>query len=258
MAARVDARRPLGARAARGAGDLLGGPIHDEVPPLEVPPLEAGVAACLPAIVPPTVDQQVGTGVAHIDQMRPRQQVSVGQGAMDRGKRFRILGRGRRGGHVRDEVRARLLAGLGQMDLVAAPDRVPFPAEARFRIVGRGDQLCRRRDLLGRALAHRPLAHDELLDPDLPKDAHRRDLAQPSRGGWGVHGTEQPQAIVPDPRCQRLPLALASRQAVAVEPGGILVDPRRVCLRAQPLGCHQGERVEGMAQGFSHTLQAIE
>ena len=75
-------------------------------------------------------------------------------------------------------------------------------------------------------------------------------------GAYTAPSSRRPSA--PNRRCQRLPLVLTSRQAVAVEPGGILVDPRRVCLRAQPRGCHQGERVERVAQGFSHTLQAIE
>ena len=83
-----------------------------------------------------TLDEQLGIDEPAIHEVNARQQVTLGQGRMDR-RRDGIVRRGRRRRFdVGDEVREIIIAALTQMDLVPNPGGGAFLTIVRFRIIG--------------------------------------------------------------------------------------------------------------------------
>ena len=89
---------------------------------------------------------------------------------MDRRSERAVSNRGRGRLDVGDQVGGIVLAGLGQVDLVAHPLGGALPREVRVWVVGRTDEEASRRKLLVHAPAYCALqSPGVLLNPDLPK-----------------------------------------------------------------------------------------
>ena len=107
---------------------------------------------------------------------------------MDGGRDRAIVRRpgGRR--DVGDQVRAVVVAGLGEVHLVPDPLRRAFPSIMRLIVVWRTDE-----DRCGRQIARRAPVDARfiaavLLDPGAAERLHRRDRPQPGGGGVGRPG----------------------------------------------------------------------
>src|SRR5947209_13409919 len=105
----------------------------------------------------------------------------------------------RAGLDVGDQARSTLIAGLGEVHLVADPLGGSLLAQMRFQIVGRTDEARGRWDpfLLG-APAECLILHVVLLYPDPTQDLHRWHVPQPRRCRRTIDGREQDATIAPD------------------------------------------------------------
>lgn len=86
--------------------------------------------------------------VAGIHQVFSRQQTRCNQMLLDRVEGMVVLFNRWSGMHAGDEMRAVVVAALGQMDLVAKPFYAPLSAVAHIRVIGRAEPFADRRALL--------------------------------------------------------------------------------------------------------------
>jgi hypothetical protein len=127
-------------------------------------------------------DQEVRIHRATIESGRARKQITLGEGLLDRGPHDPIWGRGRRGDHLRHEIRRARITGLREVELLTHPMGVAFPAVARLHGIRRRDAPRRGRLFLCRAPAaafqswHRTAGI--LLEPDLPQGLQGGEIAE--------------------------------------------------------------------------------
>ena len=95
----------------------------------------AGWADQLDAMLPLTIDKQLGVHEPRIGDVLIRQQLSICQRSVDLGGHGVIGNRGRGGFDIGDNVRSACLTCLGQMNLVACPTAGSFRRIAGVRII---------------------------------------------------------------------------------------------------------------------------
>ena len=191
----VDRRCPAVARAPGGAGRLLPLPVDLELlggEALARPGLPAVIAAHWPeqfdVVLVPAGDQQFGVEEAGVDDMHARQEIALLECRMDRGRDRAIVRRPGGRLDVGDQVRAVVVARLGEMHLVPDPLRRTFPRVMGLIVVGRADEDCRGRQIARRAPVDARCIAAVLLDPGAAEGLHRRDRAQPGGGVVGRPG----------------------------------------------------------------------
>jgi hypothetical protein len=173
-------RPPIDAGMALGTVRLLGVPIDDQG--LQV---RALARPSLPAVGPKGRpddidlmlglggDQEVGIDIAAVEEVRARQQITLGQFVVDGGPHDTIRGDGGRGNHLSHQIRRAWITGLGEVQLVAHPMGIAFIAGAGLQVVGRGHAYRRGRWLVPGAPAEcfesRHGTAVILLQPDPPQ-----------------------------------------------------------------------------------------
>src|SRR5437870_8975671 len=127
------------------------------------------LALCLPALTwarrAPQGDalvvtaghKQLRTDIRRIDEVIPWGQLFFDEGLLDGDRALRLMHRGGRRVHVREQVRGSWFARFADMHHVARPRRVAFVAVARLNIVGRFDTLSGRWQVPARLETHRIL-----------------------------------------------------------------------------------------------------
>ena len=133
ITAPIQGRCPARAGVALGAGGLLVFPIDAEAmgfKPLvcfRLPVLvRTGRTQQFDAVLLSVADQQGGITVSGIDQVQTREQILLLEGTVNPVRGIPISYRGRRRLDVSDPMGQALLAGFGQVDLVAHPRGRPF------------------------------------------------------------------------------------------------------------------------------------
>ena len=91
------------------------------------------------ALVVTAGDKQLRADIRRIDEVLARGHVLLDEGLLDGDRALRLMHRGRRRVHVREQVRGSWFARFADMHHVARPLRVAFVAVARLDIVGRFD-----------------------------------------------------------------------------------------------------------------------
>ena len=86
---------------------------------------------------------------------------------------FAVVDRRRGGQHVGDQRRRHLVTGFGHVHFVPDPLDAVLASVACVEVVGRADELCRRRDVVVIGPGHTAvLVREIVLHPDLPQDIH--------------------------------------------------------------------------------------
>jgi hypothetical protein len=186
----IVSRPPVDTSMALGAARPLGLPIDDEgleVIALPCPPL--------PAVGPERRtdhidlmlglggDEQVCIDIAAVEQVRAREELPLGEVAVDRRAHDAVL-RGRRcREHLGDQIGLTHIAGLGEMELIAHPMGIAFTAVAGFQVIGRGKaHRCRRLLVPGAPAQHFPPwdgAAVILLEPNPPQHLRAGSSCKP-------------------------------------------------------------------------------
>jgi transposase len=140
---RVGVGEPGEALFARRASHHLPVPVHHEAPLVEARAgtrLPAGVLGHRAddghAVLAQTGDEDVGIGVALVDQVLTRQQVAPLLRLMHHLDHIIVRCRGRRGRDIDNQVRPIRIAHLGEVHLVPHPFHLTLGAVACFRVVG--------------------------------------------------------------------------------------------------------------------------
>ena len=205
-----------------------------------------------------------------------RQQATPVQGLVDRCGHHGV-GHGRVGrGHIRDQVRclgqaragfASVVAGLGEMDLVAVPAQVlalggPPGVEV---IWGRDPGSARRETVRIRLpppdhLPSLPVGDDQVvLHQDGPQHLHGGQLTQPGRCAGRGHGPQQPHRVGAVDRGQLGTLGLRGRQPPGINPGTVAPAPvGHVNSVGQPARCRYGQRFQAGPHTLPGQLQPVE
>jgi len=144
------------------------------------------------------------------------------------------------------------------MDLIAHPGGRAFFAILGLDIVRRADIQCGRRDVLSRTPADLALVPDVVLYPDLPQNFDSGNLTQEKRGCRIIETLQQTRPIGPNHFRVSVTCFLAQWDSRILHPRLVAFDPFRLTVSQQPAGGHQGQNVQGMAQGFSHAQDTIE
>ncbi len=250
---------------AVGTGHLAGLPVDGEVGLGEtaaVLGLPAGGsedrAHQIDTVIPAGSDHFPGCRVTGVDQVPIGQEVALGKVSVDRGDQPHVLDGGVGRGHVRDQVRAVRLTGLGEMDLVAVPEDAPLHAAPRVGVVGRDQPLRARRAVLEVAASDLPVVDEVLLDPHLPQRLDPVEQPQGRRGIRGVQGRKQPQPVGPDLLDQLRLLRLPLGQAGVLEPDRIPAEPVGRNPAGQPLRLAGSHAVQRGPQGLTEPHQPID
>jgi hypothetical protein len=102
-------------------------------------------------------NKQLRADIRCIDEVIPRGHFLLNEGLLDGDRALRLMHRGRRRVHVREQVRGSWFARFADMHHVARPRRVAFVAVPRLDSVGRFDALGGRRHVTARLEMHTPL-----------------------------------------------------------------------------------------------------
>ena len=160
-------------------------------------------------------DETVSIHVATIEQVGPRQQITLSKGVVDGGTHDTIRRGGRGGDHLRDQIRLIRITGLREVELIAHPMGVTFTAVAGLQVVGRRDPHRRRRLLIPRAPAERFESRDGtaviLLQPYLPECLQGGKVPEVWRCVGGLHPRQELIAVRADLPGERLALARVLR-----------------------------------------------
>ena len=211
-------------------------------------------------------DQRSRVDIAGVGALHGWQQIAFLQGGLNGGHALAVdLQRGRRL-DVGDEQGGLRLTRFGEVHLVAQPGGAPLFAVAGLRVVRRDQPLGHRGQIRFGPPAHLfplpdPLAL-VLLQPKLAQGLHRGHLPQPGRPWrFAVPGPDRRQqviAVAADGPRQLIALEGALRQPLLLEAAFIPFHPLGPAVGPEPLGRHHRQRVEGVAHGFAHRLQAAQ
>jgi hypothetical protein len=157
-----------------------------------------------------------------------------------------------------DQMRTPFFTGFRQMDLLAHPGGRALFAVMRLDILRRADIACGGRNVLGRAPTDLALAPGVVLDPDLPKNCDGGNLAQEERGCRIIDAMEQACPIGPNHCCVGVTCFIARWYPRVLQARIVAFDPFSLTVSQQPVGGHQGQTVQRMAEGFSYTQHSIE
>ncbi|CAG0935951.1 hypothetical protein TFLX_04805 [Thermoflexales bacterium] len=113
------------------------------------------------------VQQEFGTHIARIHQMLLRTQRLIRQVLLDRRRSFIILFNGESSFYLHNEMRLILVAGFGQMDLVADLLNLALAPIAGFRIKRRANPLTNGRHSFPCTMSDLPRLNEVLLFSDL-------------------------------------------------------------------------------------------
>ena len=97
-----------------------------------------------------------------------------------------------------------------------------------------------------------------ILLPDLAQQLHSGKGLQPSWRVSSVNRLKQQEPIGTDDLRVRNPFLFADRQTIILDPMSVAFDPVGGTVRQEPVGRNLGEAVEGMAESFPNTFQAIQ
>jgi hypothetical protein len=81
-------------------------------------------------------DEEVGIDIAAVEEVRARQQITLGKVVVDGRTHHTIRRGGGRGDHLGNQIRLAWITGLGEVELVAHPMGVAFTAVAGLQVVG--------------------------------------------------------------------------------------------------------------------------
>jgi hypothetical protein len=215
-------------------------------------PQETHVVALL------TPDKQVGVRDAGVHAVRAVGQAPLLQRRVELGGGRPIGRRATHGFDMRDELRGIILTGFREVDFVAHPLGGILAGLVGVDVRGGADAWHRRRDIVRLAPAQPGAVPPGMLAPDPTQDGNRRDLSQPRGRVRVIDGGESLPAIVSNGQGEGGSCRWRGRKPVLRSPPRIAVPPGRMTHRMQPLGSCDGERLEGVAQGCTNHLEAIE
>ena len=147
-----------------------------------------------------------------------------------------------------------------RVHLVAAPHGRALDRVARLRVVWRADVSARRRHLIVRPPINlsvlRPvLGEKEVLYPDLSQGLEGSHVPHVGRRAVRPGQSQQRKPVDAGLHRPRPTPSFALRQPELTRPKSIPVDPRRGCVRAQPVGCRCRQRVQRVAQGLPNDFE---
>ncbi|SQD94650.1 hypothetical protein FMEAI12_2700006 [Parafrankia sp. Ea1.12] len=256
---------PGAAGGAVRAGGLLSVPVDGEVGQVEGAGgagLPGGVhserADQFDAMLGRAGQEQLGGGVAGVDGVFGGQQTTAGEvGVHDRGRL--LVGDGGGGGlHVGDHVWGVVVAGLGEVDLVADPARPVFDPVACVKVIGRGQPASARREVLVLPPDHLRPGAVVLLDPRDAQDVDRGDLAQPGRRVGSADRREQGEPVPADHDGQLGAARRRPRQPVGLHPRRIATVPTGLDDPGQPARGRRGQRLKRPTHRLTDELEPVE
>ena len=269
----IDARAPiLSARDAPSHGDLTLWAGHLFALPVdhEVGQIISLSRAGLPGryaphrplerdpVVPPAADQQGRINVGRVHVMLRREEAFGGQARMDLGRARHVLLHRRAGLHVRDQVRGIVIAGLGDVDLVAGPLHLTLCAVMHLGIIGRLQPLADRRQFRSSPPARPPIVPCVMHPPHVAQRLHHRHRASRSRCARIVQGVEQEEPVRANLQRESFALLPALGQAIVLNAMRIALEPSRLSDHANPVRNNGGQIIESGAQRLGDEFQKMQ
>jgi hypothetical protein len=198
IARHIAARPPMGAGVALGTARLLGLPIQHkglQIISVSGPMLPAigpkGRADHMDVMLVLCGDQEVGIHIAAVKHVGAGQEITGGQIVHERRPHGTIRRGGRRGDHLRDQIRLIRITGLGEVELITHPVGIAFTAVAGLQVVGGVDQQRRGRVLVSCAPAEHFQPGDRTaiisLEPNPTQGFESGEVAEAWRTLGGHH-----------------------------------------------------------------------